>query len=104
MKEQKEQEKSVSDAFDNIIPCNECPAGQMHRHFVAYYTWLGEELITVPDFPAWICDVCGRREYDPRALNHLSLLLSPNAGSSIRRRKHIHLPVNTKKNTRPRPS
>jgi hypothetical protein len=41
---------------------------------------LGDELITVPDFPAWSCDVCGRREYDTNALNQLSLLLAPNAG------------------------
>jgi YgiT-type zinc finger domain-containing protein len=54
----------------------------LRRRFVTYFTWLGEELITVPDFPAWVCDVCGRREYDPAALNHLSLLLSPNAGKT----------------------
>ncbi len=68
------------------IPCGECQAGQMHRKFVTYYTWLGEELITVPDFPAWTCDVCGRREYDPQALNQLSLLLSPNAGKPTSRK------------------
>jgi hypothetical protein len=39
-------------------------------------TWLGDELITVPDFPAWVCDVCGRREYDLQALNQLNLLLN----------------------------
>lgn len=60
--------------------CSECAAGKMHREFVTYFTWLGEELITVPDFPSWVCDVCGRREYDGRALNQLSLLLNPNAG------------------------
>jgi len=68
--------------FDPTFSCRECQAGQMRRRFVTYFTWLGEELITVPDFPAWVCDVCGRREYDPRALNHLSMLLSPNAGKS----------------------
>ena len=52
----------------------------MHREYVTYFTWLGDELITVPDFPAWMCDVCGRREYDVHALNQLSLLLAPNAG------------------------
>jgi YgiT-type zinc finger domain-containing protein len=62
------------------IPCNECQAGQMHRTFITYFTWLGDELITVPDFPAWVCDVCGKREFDVQALNQLSLLLSPNAG------------------------
>jgi len=34
-------------------------------------------MITVPDFPAWICDMCGKREYDMQALNDLALLLFP---------------------------
>jgi len=72
----------AEERFDPTFSCRECQAGQMRRRFVTYFTWLGEELITVPDFPAWVCDVCGRREYDPRALNHLSMLLSPNAGKS----------------------
>ncbi len=55
----------------------------MHRQYVAYYTWLGDELITVPDFPAWVCDICGRCEYDSTALTRLTLLLSPNAGHTI---------------------
>lgn len=55
----------------------------MHRAYVAYYTWLGNELITVPDFPAWVCDMCGRCDYDENALTRLSLLLSPNAGKTI---------------------
>jgi YgiT-type zinc finger domain-containing protein len=93
----------MTDQSDSVIPCNECQAGQMHRHYVTYFTWLGDELITVPDFPAWICDVCGRREYDPRALNHLSLLLSPNAGKSSKRSKKAALHSPSKKNTRPRP-
>lgn len=67
------------------IPCSECQAGQLHLQLVTYFTWLGDELITVPDFPAWRCDVCGRREYDLQALNQLSLLLNPNAGKPNRR-------------------
>jgi YgiT-type zinc finger domain-containing protein len=66
---------------DMTIPCTECQAGQMRQVFVTYFTWLEDELITVPDFPAWRCDVCGRREYDVHALNQLSLLLNPNAGT-----------------------
>jgi YgiT-type zinc finger domain-containing protein len=69
------------ESSDYTLPCSECQAGQMRRVFVTYFTWLGDELITVPDFPAWRCDVCGRREYDMRALNQLSLLLNPNAGT-----------------------
>ena len=60
--------------------CHQCQAGQMNFQFITYFTWLDQELVTVPNFPAWVCDVCGRREYDGRAVNWLSTLLSPNAG------------------------
>ena len=76
------------DKMDYTFPCNECQAGHMRRVFVTYFTWLGEELITVPDFPAWRCDVCGRREYDMHALNQLSLLLNPNAGTPTHGKPH----------------
>jgi YgiT-type zinc finger domain-containing protein len=62
--------------------CNECPAGMMHLQFITYFTWLDKELVTVPNFPAWVCDVCGKREYDERAVNWLTTLLSPNAGQT----------------------
>jgi len=66
--------------FDNptsMIPCSECHIGQMHQVKVTYFTWFGEDLVTVPDFPAWVCDICGRLEYDLEALNNLALLLCP---------------------------
>lgn len=62
------------------IQCTECQAGMMQVRYITYFTWLGEELITVPNFPAWVCDVCGRREYDERAISWLTMLLSPNTG------------------------
>ena len=82
------------------IPCSECQAGQMHRNYVTYFTWLGDELITVPDFPAWVCDVCGRREYDPYALNQLNLLLNPGAGKSSHGKRKIPQHIQNKKNPR----
>jgi YgiT-type zinc finger domain-containing protein len=72
------------------IPCNECSAGVMHRRHITYFTWLGEELITVPSFPAWVCDMCGRREYDERAVAMLAMLLNPEAGKPTRRVKRTH--------------
>lgn len=62
------------------IPCNECLAGVMHTRLITYFTWMGEELITVPKFPAWVCDMCGRRKYDEKAIAWLNMLLNPNAG------------------------
>lgn len=64
------------------IPCPECQTGVLRLRYLTYFTWLGDELITVPNFPAWVCDVCGRREYDPRAVKWLNTLLNPNAGRS----------------------
>lgn len=61
-------------------PCNDCQAGMMHLRFVTYFTWLAEEPIMVPNFPAWICDVCGRRDYDEKSLSWLTMLLNPDAG------------------------
>jgi len=49
----------------------------MRRTHVTYFTWAGSEMITVPDFPAWVCDICGKREYDLEALNRLSQVLFP---------------------------
>lgn len=67
-------------------PCRECQAGIVRPRFITYFTWLNEELITVPNFPAWICDLCGKREYDQRAVSWLTMLLKPDAGRSSERR------------------
>lgn len=80
------------------IPCSECGAGIMHLRHITYFTWLGEELITVPHFPAWICDICGKREYDERAITWLTMLLSPDAGKPTRRLKRAPMPAPTKRN------
>ncbi|MFH1184954.1 MAG: YgiT-type zinc finger protein [Chloroflexota bacterium] len=68
------------------VPCDECQAGVKHLHFITYFTWLGDELVMVPNFPAWICDVCGRRDYDEKSISWLSMLLNPDAGKSPKSR------------------
>ena len=83
----------MNDFKENPIPCIECHAGVLLPRRVTYLTWLGSELITVPQFPAWVCDVCGRREYDERAVQWLNILLDPNAGK----------PTSSKHRTAPQP-
>jgi YgiT-type zinc finger domain-containing protein len=85
-------------------PCSECQAGVLHLQFITYFTWLNDELITVPKFPAWVCDVCGRREYDPRAIVWLNTLLHPEAGRhpSLRKRKSFSRAQRPPRTTRPR--
>jgi YgiT-type zinc finger domain-containing protein len=64
--------------------CLECQTGLMRLTRITYFTWLSGELITVPDFPAWVCDVCGLREYDSQAVSWLNILLNSGAGRSSR--------------------
>ncbi len=61
---------------EETYPCPRCQAGILHLRYVTYYTRLDDELLVVPNFPAWQCDVCGYLEYDAAALNHLHVLLS----------------------------
>lgn len=75
-----------SDDLPNSLSlCLECQTGVLHLQYLTYFTWLNEELVTVPNFPSWVCDVCGRREYDSRAVTWLNTLLNPEAG----RRRNI---------------
>jgi YgiT-type zinc finger domain-containing protein len=62
--------------------CPECVTGVLRMEAVTYFTWLDKELITVPNFPAWVCDMCGRREFDSRAITWLNTLLNPSTGRS----------------------
>ena len=62
------------------IHCVECQMGVMRLDYKTYFIWLNEELVTVQNFPAWICDVCGRREYDQNAIVWLKTLLNHEAG------------------------
>lgn len=73
-------------------PCTECQAGVMHITYLTYFTWLDQELVTVPNFPAWVCDMCGHREYDQRAIAWLTAMLSPETGKPSSARKRIRRP------------
>ncbi len=81
-------------------PCGDCQAGMMHLRFVTYFTWLAQEPIMVPNFPAWICDVCGRREYDEKSLSWLTMLLNPDAGKPTGK-KRLHKPRTLRSSTGP---
>lgn len=81
---------SENDPSDNellVAYCPECQTGLMTLKHITYFTWLNGELVTAPNFPAWICDMCGRREYDARAVKWLNILLSPEAGRNKPRRR-----------------
>lgn len=83
----------MSDHDEGLVQCSECHAGVMQPRRITYFTWLGRELITVPSFPAWLCDVCGRREYDEKAIQWLNMILDPNAGRPTRSNRRTPLPL-----------
>lgn len=51
---------------------------------MAYFTVHGGQVISVPDFPSWVCDVCGRREYDAAAVAELRVMLESSRRPSRR--------------------
>jgi YgiT-type zinc finger domain-containing protein len=83
--------------------CNECQAGMMHLQHITYFTWLDEELVTVPNFPAWVCDLCGRREYDSRAISWLVTILNPETGKASAPKRHPRPTLEKRDGTRPSP-
>ncbi len=56
--------------------CPDCQAGLRRLKYVSYFTWYQNQMISVPNFPAWVCDICGKCEYDARALSWLNSILS----------------------------
>jgi len=90
-------EDSTNSPPKTLALCPECQAGILRLQHKTYFTWLNSELVTVPNFPAWVCDVCGRREYDERAIVWLNTLLNPDTGRRLRARRQVNRPP------RPRP-
>ncbi len=82
-----EQPQETPNPQEYGLACPECRSGMMRLQHITYFTWLHDELITVPNFPAWVCDMCGRREYDTRAISWLNILLNPSAGKRPRPRR-----------------
>jgi YgiT-type zinc finger domain-containing protein len=68
---------TTEDFLDAGFPCQECQGGISRLQYQTYVTWLREELMTVPNFPTWVCDLCGWREHDARAVAWLVTLLNP---------------------------
>ncbi len=82
-----EEQKPEEPPKKMLALCPECQTGVLRLQYLTYFTWLNTELITVPNFPSWVCDVCGRREYDERAVLWLNTLLNPEAGRKLSNRR-----------------
>jgi YgiT-type zinc finger domain-containing protein len=93
----------MTDNSEESFQCSECNAGKMHLQHITYFTWLNEELVSVPNFPAWVCDMCGRREYDSRAISWLITILDPETGKASATKRRLRPPQKKHGGTRPSP-
>ena len=93
----------MTDRPKESFPCSECQAGMMHLQHLTYFTWLDEELVTVPNFPAWVCDMCGRREYDAQAISWLTTILNPETGKASASKRRPRPTLKKHSGTRPTP-
>ncbi len=59
------------------LACPRCATGTQRLRRVALAQWFGGQFIVISNFPAWVCDVCGERDYDPAALDQVQLVLGP---------------------------
>jgi YgiT-type zinc finger domain-containing protein len=71
-----------------ITICPFCHTGRLERRAMTYIQWHGESLLVVNRMPAIVCDVCGERAYDDRAVEHLQRLLLSDAASMVTPRSY----------------
>lgn len=53
--------------------CPQCHVGLLHPRKVMFFGTHRGEPVSVPNVPAWVCDVCRYREFDGVALSDLQL-------------------------------
>lgn len=57
--------------------CDECRVGIYRKSSATFYQWVMDHVVMVPNFPCVVCDVCGRRLWDDKALRRLEFVLAP---------------------------
>jgi hypothetical protein len=56
--------------------CPRCYVGRIQNVKVVLSRVVNGQMLSVPDFPAWECDVCHAFMYDPKALVELQQVLT----------------------------
>jgi YgiT-type zinc finger domain-containing protein len=55
--------------------CPNCHMGHMDLRLTTYVQQYGNTLISVPNTPAWICDVCHARQFDDASIQRIEALI-----------------------------
>ena len=58
----------IENSKDQNYNCEQCNIGVLHSIPKTFLGVIENELISIPDFPIWKCDICGAIEYDTDAL------------------------------------
>jgi YgiT-type zinc finger domain-containing protein len=59
-----------------MINCNACRIGRYRPITLSYLHRLDQQMIIIPNAPAYICDVCKQSHFDPYFLDTLDFLLT----------------------------
>jgi len=65
-------------------PCPVCHIGRLHLQPVTYTQVYYGMLVSVPNTPAWVCDMCHTVEYDRQSVQRIAALMEQ-AGPPRRR-------------------
>ena len=74
-------ETEITNTPPAVSTCPHCLVGSLSLRRVVYARWHGGHFITVPNFPSWVCDVCGSLEYDSAALDRMKMILGRDSGA-----------------------
>jgi hypothetical protein len=74
----------MTEKIQESFPCSECQAGMMHLQHIT-------------------CDMCGRREYDSRAISWLVTILNPETGKTSVLKRRPRPPQKRRSGTSPFP-
>ncbi len=70
----------------NRFPCPDCYAGSLNLARAFLFSVREGYPLCIPNFPAWVCDVCRYREYDLKSLAELEMLLFMKTTSASQKR------------------
>ena len=57
------------------IICPNCHMGHLDLRLTTYVQQYGGTLISVPNTPAWVCDVCHERQFDDASIQRIEALI-----------------------------
>lgn len=77
--------------------CPNCQMGRLDLQLTTFIQLYGETLVSVPNTPAWVCDICHSQQIDPESIQRLELLIGqtgapPNRYQPISARRKLNRP------------